>query len=271
MTHPTDNSSTIQQLARQLRRYERRLQPVAGEEQLLSTGIAPLDDLLPDNGIARGSLMEWLSDTEGGGAGTLVFRVAAQLLQAEGACVVIDPAAAFYPPGAGRLTDSLQQLIVVHPTNAADALWALEQSLRCRGVAVVICRLGHAFESQLHTHAYRRLQLAAETSGAIGLLLRPARYRTHPSWADVRLLVEPLPGESREWKMANPASPPSIIHSLPSILHPLPAPDRQLQLTLLHCRGRTCGGFVKLEIDDETGDVRLAAELAAAANQAQPA
>jgi hypothetical protein len=283
MSGPKNQSLAIEQ---QLRRYERTLQPTAGENGVFSTGIAALDALLPDGGISRGTLMEWLSEKAGGGAGTLAFTVAAQLMRADGACVVIDPAGTFYPPAIGKLADDFQRMIVVHPANGRDALWALEQSLCCRGVAVVVCRLGHAFERELHHHAYRRLQLAAETGGAIGLLLRPARYRVHPTWADVRLLVEPLcrvgeeerggkrliadrefrisdflqseisenpqSGHPRQWGIRNPKSP------LPT--------GRRLQVELLHCRGRSCGGIVKLEIDDETGDVRLASGLAAATN-----
>ena len=207
MSGPKNQSLAIQQLTRQLRRYERTLQPTADENRVLSTGIAALDALLPDGGISRGTLMEWLSEKAGGGAGTLAFTVAAQLMGTEGACVVIDPAATFYPPAIGRLANDLQRMIVVHPANGSDALWALEQSLRCRGVVAVVCRLGHAFERQLHNHAYRRLQLAAETGGAVGLLLRPARYRVHPTWADVRLLVEPLPSENSSTGSFKPPLP----------------------------------------------------------------
>ena len=279
MSGPKNHSLAIEKLAQQLRRYERTLQPIVDENRLLSTGIDALDALLPDGGISRGTLMEWLSEKAGGGAGTLAFTVAAQLMRADGACVVIDPAATFYPLAIGKLADELQRMIVVHPANGSDALWALEQSLRCRGVAAVVCRLGHAFERQLHHHAYRRLQLAAETGGAIGLLLRPARYRVHPTWADVRLLIEPLCGarevpiEDFGFRISDfsqsmtPENPQSAIRNRES---PFPT-GRQLQVELIHCRGRHCGGIVKLEIDDETGDVRLASGLAAATNPAQRA
>ena len=285
MSGPTNHSSAIQQLTQQLRRYERTLQPTADGNGVLSTGIAALDGLLPDGGISRGMLLEWLSEKTGGGAGTLAFTVAAQLMRADGTCVVIDPTASFYPPAIGKLGDDLQRMIVVHPANGGDALWALEQSLRCRGVAVVVCRLGQAFERQLHNHAYRRLQLAAETGGAIGLLLRPARYRVHPTWADVRLLVEPLcrmgeedrgakqPIADRGFRISDfsqsgvSETPQSELRNPKSHL----PSGRRLQVELIHCRGRNCGGIVKLEIDDETGDVRLASELAATTNPARRA
>src|SRR5690606_24383048 len=39
----------------------------------------------------------------------------------------------------------------------------------------------------------RRWQLAAEASGALGLLIRPQQAKREPSWAELRLLVTPCP------------------------------------------------------------------------------
>jgi hypothetical protein len=38
---------------------------------------------------------------------------------------------------------------------------------------------------------FRRWQLAAERGGSVGLLMRPSTARAAPSWADVRIAVEP--------------------------------------------------------------------------------
>jgi protein ImuA len=234
MPDRTNHNQTVQHLAQQLRRFERTRGRGEQGNELLSTGIPALDDLLPERGIRRGTLIEWLSENAGGGAGTLAFAVAAHVVQANGAFVVIDQDRSFYPPAASRRGIDLDRVVVVHPPHAGDALWALEQSLRCRGVAVVVCWL-----DRLSNRVYRRLKLAAETSGGIGLLLRPCEHRSGPSWADVRLSVEPQPygGGSA---------------------------GQRLRVELIHCRGRGNGGTVELEIDDETGDVRLASKLAAA-------
>lgn len=222
---------TLQHLSRKLREAERtRRRPVAGRESL-STGISALDRLLPEQGLPPGTLVEWLSAGPGSGAGTLAFKVTASLLRPNGNCIVIDPQRTFYP-----LASGLEEMTVVYPADEREALWAWEQSLRCSGVEVVIGRLG-----RLSNQAYRRLQLAAETGGARGFLLRPAEFRSQPSWAGIRLQVESLPTKDFE-------------------------AGRLLTVELVHCRGRAGADIVKLDIDDETGDVRLVPPLAAATN-----
>src|SRR6185295_1802088 len=81
----------------------------------------------------------------------------------------------------------LERMIVVRPRSEADQAWALDQALRCQGVAAVWC-----FAEERDSHAWRRWQLAAESSGVLGLLVREAEAREEPCWADLRLLVEPL-------------------------------------------------------------------------------
>jgi hypothetical protein len=86
-----------------------------------------------------------------------------------------------------RLGIDLAQVIVVRPQGSQDHAWALDQVLRTRGVAA----LWSLVEDQ-DDHTLRRWQLAAETTGALGLLVRPLRVRDEPSWAELRLLVEPV-------------------------------------------------------------------------------
>ena len=116
----------------------------------------------------------------GSGAGTLAFLIAAYQMHDEGTLIVIDPAHSFYPPAAANLGIDLERTVVVRPSNTKDTLWALEQTLRCVGVAVAVCHLEH-----LDDRSFRRLQLATETGGGIGLFLRADRFAEQPSWANV--------------------------------------------------------------------------------------
>jgi hypothetical protein len=116
----------------------------------------------------------------------------------------------FYPPAAAGAGLDLGRLFVVRPTSDEDQAWALDQVLRCRGVAAAWCcveeqdgssegtvsirqrrsiRQGGAAKAR---PTWRRWQLAAEASGVLGLFLRSAAARDEPCWADVRLLVEPV-------------------------------------------------------------------------------
>jgi len=202
----------------------------------ISTGCEGLDQLLPQGGWLRGSLVEWLSESPGSGAGTLALVAARQAHGDGGAMVVVDRTGTFYPPAAVAWRLDLASIIVVHPASDKDEQWALDQALRCEHTAAVL-----AWPRRLDGRTFRRLQLAAEASGALGLLVRPAAAEREPSWADVRLAVSPR---------ASPAG-------------------WQLCVRLVRCCGRfgKKEGQVVVEIDEQTGDIHeahprhLAAEL----------
>lgn len=241
---------TIQKLAQQLRRIERG-QPKRASIKAISTGLSVLDDLLPDKGIQPGSIIEWLSPGPGSGAGTLAFLIAAHQMGDEGMLVIIDPQANFYPPAAANLGIDLERVVVVRSHNTKDMLWALEQTLRCAGVTVAICHLDH-----LDDRIFRRLQLATEIGGGLGLFLRPDRFLEQPSWADVRLRVRWQEPEIRDQNALLSLTAPCSLVPAPSL--------RLLQLELLRCRSNGDNKTILIGIDDETGSVRLVSKLASA-------
>lgn len=199
---------------------------------VVSSGCGPLDKMLPEGGLRWGTLAEWFALGEGNGSSTLALLAAREACRDGGMLVVLDGRREFYPPPVVRMGIALEQLLVVRAGDAADHLWALDQSLRCRGVAAVL-----AWPEKLDPRAFRRLQLAAEEGGGLGLFVRSGTARYDPSWADVRFFVEPLP--------------PGSAQSAP----------RRLRIHLLRCRGGTEGRNVDVEIDDETYAVHLAARL----------
>ena len=228
----------VETLRRQIARLEQP-RPPDGETSI-SSGIEPLDRLLPERGFRRGTLVEWLGPGEGGAAGTLALLAACRACAEGRALVVVDRHGEFYPPTAVRWGIEPKQLIVARPTNEADATWAMDQIMRCPAVAAML-----AWPARLEGRSFRRLQLAAEEGGGIGLLVRPEAARDEPSWADARMRVEPLPF--------------SIRHR------------RRLRIELLRCRGIASGKSVDVEIDDETRRVHLDSELAATAASARAA
>ncbi|MEX0704203.1 MAG: hypothetical protein WD069_19040 [Planctomycetales bacterium] len=250
MTHIRPVPATIARLRRQLREWERsRGTPSpaatgrpAAVERSGATEVEAAERLFP-GGCRAGSLVEWLAEGEGTGAATLALSCVETFLRNGGGRLIVvddgDGGCGFHPPGLPPAIDP-ERIVVVRPRSVPDAWWVVEQSLRCRGVAVTLCRVRRADDRTL-----RRWQLAAEHGGGIGLLLRPSAARRGPSWADVRWLVEPLPCLSESH-------------------------GRRWRLELLHCRGGTTlraappGSAVELEQDHETGAVRVVSRLAAA-------
>jgi hypothetical protein len=198
----------------------------------VSSAYGPLDKLLPGRGFRRGTLVEWLAFEAGSGAESLALAAAREACREGGALVVFDLAREFYPPAAVGLGIDPASLIIVQAASQSDNLWALDQALRCPGVAGAL-----AWPKKLDGRTFRRLQLAAEQGGGLGLLVRPQGARHEPSWAEVRLAVEPLPAVA-------------------------PHAPRRLKVELLHSRGGASGGSVEVELDHETHPLYLVSPLA---------
>jgi cell division inhibitor SulA/protein ImuA len=196
-------------LAEQIRQCETARRPKA--TATISTGYDVLDRALSDGGFHRGTLVEWLTDAGGSGATTLVLSAARQACGDKGTLVVINRRRTFYPLAAVACGIDLSRLLLVRPQNDRDETWAIDQALRSGGASAVV-----AWPEKLDDHLFRRLQLAAESGGTLGLFVRPVRAIAEPSWAEVRLLVEPL------------ASVPSDAGNAP----------RRARVTVLRCPGR---------------------------------
>ena len=197
-----------------------RLQGLEDAREAVRSGFAAVDALLPAGGLRRGSLIEWLAtvageadagdqasvglgqgDLESGaGAATLAFAVACRLAAAgtgPRTIVVVDRTEWFHPPAVLPWLTDARQLVVARPAHDDDEIWAIDQALRCSGVAAVVAwpRLrGQARQRSHWTTALRRWQLAARSSGSVGLLVRPQAAARDPSWAEARIAVEPQPG-----------------------------------------------------------------------------
>jgi protein ImuA len=229
-----------------------------GRGKTFSTGLAAIDGLLPGGGLGRGAVHEILG--EPGGASPLFFamvlaRAAAKTpiltlhssslsLRAEGrstrggenshgAIVWCDPGRFIYAPALAAAGMDLDRVYFLRPASGRDLLWGMAESLRCPGVAAVIGAPGGLSRIEA-----RRLQLAAETGGGTGLLLRmPMRGRQLPSHyaAATRWVVSPASGDPtvQRWK-----------------------------IRLVHCHGGDIEKTILLEHCRETNSVRAVSELA---------
>lgn len=154
-----------------------------------TTGLAALDALAPAGAFARGAVHEVLSDPRHGrplAFAMLLAKSAAS--QGDGAVVWCDPAGTLYPPAVAAAGISLDRLYLLRPKTEAERVWALAECLRCRGVAATVAEVG-----DLSRVEARRLQLAAEHGGGVGVLLRHAARNANAAHyaAATRWLVAP--------------------------------------------------------------------------------
>ena len=144
---------------------------------------------------------------DGGWIGFLLAQVAAEkpLLWVQERMAILE-SGRLYPPGLPS-----GNLIHVEARDARDALWAMEEGLRCAGLSAVIGELW-GDPRALDFTATRRLAVAAERSGVAAFLIRLGGHAN-------------LSGARLRWRLA---SAPSLPNSLDPRAPGSPAWDTEL-------------------------------------------
>ncbi|SDE42033.1 ImuA family protein [Belnapia rosea] len=158
----------------------------------------PICDGLPVDGLARAAVHDVLATSPGCGA-----ALCALLLARTGGTVLWialeQDGLLAWPPGLVRFGLTPAKLVLARTSRRSDALWAMEEALRCPAVSGAVLALppeqtaGH---HPLDLTATRRLQLAAEAGGALGLLLRPDVGSVAPSATTTRWRISAHPAEA---------------------------------------------------------------------------
>jgi len=151
-----------------------------------STGKSSLDARLPGGGWPTASLIEVLLEDTGLGEVQLFLPalVACQGRVESPWLIWIAPPYEPYAPALAQQGIQLNRLLVVRPPSATEGLWAAEQALSSGVCAAVFLWLKGTDDRWL-----RRLKLAAEAGGALGVLFRPERHRYESSPATLRIAV----------------------------------------------------------------------------------
>ena len=142
-------------------------------KQVLPFGIDEIDDHLPGGGLIKGALHEVFA-ADAGIATAFCALLAGRLVKdSEKASILwcerpwtLD-AGVLYGPALLQFGIDPMRLILVRTRRDSDALWAMEEGLRCSQIAAVVGELG-----DISLTASRRLQLAAEETGVTAMLLR---------------------------------------------------------------------------------------------------
>ena len=188
----------------QLRRTLERMEPHAGcERGVLPFGIDAIDDRLPGGGLALGHLHEVM---EGGPAseyaGLCTLLVAGILSRLAGPVLWCLRGRDLFAPALSRVGLHPDRVIFCETWKDSEVLPAMEEGLRCKGLAGVVGEL-----IALPLKASRRLQLAAANSGVTTLAIH--RWRTQsdksrasePNAAATRWRVSPYPSKQTDFEI----------------------------------------------------------------------
>jgi protein ImuA len=237
------NTSTPIAQIEALRERIRRLE--GGERHrraVLPFGIKAIDERLPEGGLALGALHEVAGGGNGAIDGAAAALFAAGIAARTGGrvlwCVTRQDLFAPALAAAGLGPD---RIIYVEAGDEKSVLACFEEALRPSKLGAVVAEVSH-----LSMTTSRRLQLAAEGSGVIGLALR--RWRRQAGAAEFR---QPTAATTR-WRVSARSSTPL----------PVPGVGRaRWRLELARCRGGEPATF-EVEACDAKGRLALPPELA---------
>jgi len=210
--------------------------------EVLPFGLAQVDSRLPGGGLALGALHE----VAGGGNGAIDGAAAALFVagiaaRAKGKTLWCLARPDLFAPAIAQAGLRPDRVIYVEAGDEKSVLACFEEGLRHGGLGSVVAEV-----SRLSMTASRRLQLAAEGSGTVGLALR--RWRRQVDSTD---FGQPTAASTR-WR----------ISVLPSRPLPVPGVGRHRWLVeLIRARAGESADF-ELEACDDKGRLGLPSDLA---------
>jgi hypothetical protein len=150
------------------------------------SGFAELDANLPGGGWPMGALAELMPETMGIGELSVLMPALSRLARAGRYSAWIAPPYLPYAPALVQQELPLKYILIIQTRSLQESLWAAEQALRCAAFGAVL-----SWPADIADKNVRRLQLAAETGGSLGILYRPTDAAREHSPAALRLRLRP--------------------------------------------------------------------------------
>ncbi len=122
-----------------------------------------------------------------------VTGVLASLMQTGGTSIWISAAQTIFPPALKAFGIAPDKIIFIELRKEKEILWAMEEALRCDGLATVIGEV-----RELSFTASRRLQLAVEKSRATGFILRRKSRNLNTTACVTRWKISSLSSEPED-------------------------------------------------------------------------
>jgi cell division inhibitor SulA/protein ImuA len=151
------------------------------------SGYPELDAHLPGGGWPIGSIAELMPELAGIGELRLVTPALVAFARAGRYIAWIAPPLLPYAPALAGAGLPLERVLIIRTRDLKESLWATEQTLRCPLFGAVL-----GWAASITDRNVRRLQLAAEAGGSLGILYRPPQAARELSPAALRLRLSPL-------------------------------------------------------------------------------
>ncbi len=155
-------------------------------------GLENIEAAFPGRFFPTGAIHEFLSfePEHGAASGGFIAGLLGSLMQRGGACLWISTARKVFPVALHTFGVSPDRIIFVNVQYDKEALWVMEEALKCKGLAGIVAEV-----RELTFMQSRRLQLAVETSHVTGFILRTDARRLTTTACVARWQIKPVPSQ----------------------------------------------------------------------------
>jgi protein ImuA len=132
-------------------------------------GLGVIEDVFPEGVFPKGVVHEMISFDPPAASSTSGFLsvILGKLMQKEGRCIWVSSKRKIFPPALKIFGVDPERILFVDAWRAKDALWTIEEALKCNSLSAVVGEIG-----ELNFNDSRRLQLVVEKSNVTGFIHR---------------------------------------------------------------------------------------------------
>ncbi|RPE14220.1 Error-prone repair protein ImuA [Chitinophaga lutea] len=161
-----------------------------GDDVAVKVGLESIMRSFSGAVFPTGAIHEFLTEApeQTAASGGFITGLLAALMQRGGACIWISTTGRLFPPALKAFGVEPDRFIFINLEREKDVLWAMEECLKCEGLAAVIADLADISFAQS-----RRLQLAVEQSRVTAFILRTSSRKLQPIASTARWKIAPLP------------------------------------------------------------------------------
>jgi protein ImuA len=187
---PETKKQIIDQLRKDILLLEGYKTPATGAISVMELG--PVEAAFPNGIFPTGTIHEFLGTEPEQAAACSGFMAAllGRLMQHDGIGVWISTSRKLFPPALKAFGIEPDRVVFVDLKRERDVLWAMEEALKCEGLAAVIGEI-----SEISFAQSRRLQLAVERNKVTGFILRTDARKLATSACTARWRISALPSE----------------------------------------------------------------------------
>ncbi|HEX8607449.1 MAG TPA: Error-prone repair protein ImuA [Pedobacter sp.] len=160
-----------------------------------SFSLASIESAFPNSVFPTGAIHEFVNviPEHAAASGGFIAGLLNFLMVNGGACLWISASRTLFPPALKLFGVEPDRIIFIDLKEQKDVLWAMEEALKCEGLAAVIGEV-----SDINLTQSRRLQLTVEKSKVTGLILRNNKQKLATTACVARWQIKPIVSELEE-------------------------------------------------------------------------